>query len=79
MSPRFRRPRTRNRFRVHVIGSGANRKCDCLLALMNIEFEDQRTDAPKLQLFGPSGLVAEKQLGHYRRWVQHLLMLESGV
>jgi hypothetical protein len=50
---------------VHVIGSASNRKRDCLLALMNIEFEEERTGAPKLQLFGPSGLVAEKQLEDY--------------
>jgi hypothetical protein len=35
---------------------------DCLLALMNIEFEDDRAGTPRLQLFGASGLAAEKQL-----------------
>jgi hypothetical protein len=62
---------------VHVIGSATNRKRDCLLALMNIEFEDDRTGAPKLQLFGPSGLVAEKQLGDYPPLAcRHLLVSE---
>jgi len=50
---------------VHVIGTAANRKRDCLLAIMNIEFEEERAGAPKLQLFGPTGLVAEKQLGDF--------------
>jgi len=49
----------------HVMGRGAARKRDCLLALMNIEFGEEHTGTPKLQLFGPSGLVAEKQLGDF--------------
>ena len=48
-----------------VRGSKENRQYDCLLALMNIEFEDERTGTPKLQLFGSSGLVAEKSLGEF--------------
>jgi hypothetical protein len=46
----------------HVIGTASNRKRDCVLAIMNIEFEDEQTGHPKLQLFGQSGVVAEKQL-----------------
>ncbi len=49
----------------HVIGSAAARKRDCLLAVMNIEFEDNFTGSPRLQVFGPGGLVAEKQLGEF--------------
>ena len=37
-------------------------KRDCVLAIMNIEFQGDAAGVPKLQLFGPSGLVAEKQL-----------------
>ena len=37
-------------------------KRDCILAIMNIEFEDDFAGNPKLQLFGPSGLVGEKLL-----------------
>jgi hypothetical protein len=62
---------------VHVIGNAANRKRDCLLAMMNIEFEEEQTGAPKLQLFGPSGLVAEKQLGDFPPLAcRHLLVSE---
>jgi hypothetical protein len=50
---------------VHVIGTAANRKRDCLLALMNIEFEGDQTDVPLLQLFGPRGLVAERRLAEF--------------
>jgi hypothetical protein len=61
----------------HVIGSAANRKRDCLLALMNIEFEDDNTGAPKLQVFGPSGLVAEKQLPDFPSLAcRHMLLSE---
>lgn len=49
----------------HVIGTAAARKRDCLLAVMNIEFEDRFTGAPRLQIFGPTGLVAEKQLDDF--------------
>ncbi len=49
----------------HIIGSAAARKRDCLLAVMNIEFEDNFTGTPRLQLFGPGGLVAEKQLADF--------------
>ncbi len=49
----------------HVIGGADSRKRDCLLAIMNIEFEDNSTGTPRLQVFGPAGLVAEKQLGEF--------------
>ncbi|SPE43511.1 hypothetical protein SBA3_950002 [Candidatus Sulfopaludibacter sp. SbA3] len=49
----------------HVIGPAAARKRDCLLAVMNIEFEDNFTGTPRLQVFGPTGLVAEKPLGDF--------------
>jgi hypothetical protein len=61
----------------HIIGSAANRKRDCVLALMNIEFGDDRTGAPKLQLFGPQGLAAEKQLGDFPPLAcRHLVLSE---
>lgn len=43
---------------VHV----AKGKRDCLLAVMNIEFEDDQTGTPRLQVFGPGGLLGEKAL-----------------
>lgn len=49
----------------HVIGPAGARKRDCLLAVMNIEFEDDFTGTPRVQVFGPSGLVAEKQLADF--------------
>jgi hypothetical protein len=49
----------------HVIGTAAARKRDCVLAIMNIEFEDDFTGTPRLQLFGPAGLVGEKQLADF--------------
>jgi hypothetical protein len=62
---------------VHVMGTAVKRQRDCLLALMNIEFEEERTGAPKLQLFGPTGLVVEKQLGDYPPLAcRHLLVSE---
>jgi hypothetical protein len=61
----------------HVIGSSSNRKRDCVLAIMNIEFGDDQTGAPKLQLFGPQGLVAEKQLGDFPPLAcRHLVLSE---
>jgi hypothetical protein len=61
----------------HVIGSASSRRRDCLLALMNIEFEDDNTGTPKLQIFGPSGLVAEKQLPDFPPLAcRHLLLSE---
>jgi hypothetical protein len=49
----------------HVIGPAAARQRDCLLAVMNIEFEDNFTGTPRIQVFGPAGLVAEKQLAGF--------------
>jgi hypothetical protein len=61
----------------HVIGGAGSRKRDCLLAVMNIEFEEEHTGTPKLQLFGPGGLVAEKQLGDFPPLAcRHLLVSE---
>jgi hypothetical protein len=61
----------------HIIGGRSNRKRDCLLAIMNIEFEDDNTGAPRLQLFGPAGLVGEKQLGDFPPLAcRHLLLSE---
>ena len=48
-----------------IRGRSPNRKRDTLLAVMNIEFEAKNTGSPKLQLFGPSGLIAEKSLGEF--------------
>lgn len=47
---------------VQLIGSPAARHRDCILAIMNIEFEDNQTGNPLLQLFGPNGVMAEKKL-----------------
>jgi hypothetical protein len=61
----------------YVIGSASSRKRDCVLAIMNIEFEDDQTGTPKLQLFGPRGLVAEKQLGDFPPLAcRHLVLSE---
>ena len=50
---------------IQVRGSVENRKYDSLLAIMNIEFEDKNAANPKLQVFGPGGLLAEKQLPEF--------------
>jgi len=50
---------------VHLIGTPAAPKRDCILAIMNIEFEDNQTGAPLLELFGPEGRVAEKKLDEF--------------
>jgi len=61
----------------HIIGGPGNRKRDCLLSLMNIEFEDDVTGVPMLQLFGPGGLVAERQLDAFAPLAcRHLLLSE---
>ena len=60
-----------------VRGRGDKRKQDCLLAVMNIEFEEERAGQPRIELFGPSGLVAEKLLGEFPPLAcRHLLMSE---
>jgi hypothetical protein len=59
----------------HVIGGASARKRDCLLAIMNIEFEDDHTDAPLLQVFGPQGLAGEKRLDDFPPLAcRHLLL-----
>jgi hypothetical protein len=50
----------------HVIGTAASRKRDCLLAIMNIEFEDSAAGAPALQLFGSGGMIAERKLDDFQ-------------
>lgn len=62
---------------MQVRGRGEQRHRDTLLAVMNIEFADERTGAPRLQLFGGSGLVAEKQLAELPPLAcRHYLMSE---
>jgi hypothetical protein len=57
----------------HIIAG----KRDCLLAIMNIEFEDDNTGTPALQLFGPSGLAGERKLGDFPPLAcRHLLLSE---
>lgn len=59
----------------HVIGAPHSRKRDCLLAVMNIEFEDEHTESPLLQVFGPQGLVGERKLGDFAPLAcRHLLL-----
>lgn len=48
-----------------VRGTAADRRYDSLLAVMNIEFTEERNGSPKLQLFGPQGFMAEKALGEF--------------
>jgi hypothetical protein len=52
-------------------------KRDSLLAVMNIEFEEDNTGTPTLQLFGPTGLVGEKRLGDFPPLAcRHMLLSE---
>jgi hypothetical protein len=61
----------------HVIGGASNRKRDCVLAIMNIEFEEDQTGTPKIQLFGPQGLAGEKQLADFAPLAcRHLVLSE---
>lgn len=61
----------------HVIGGARGRKRDCLLAVMNIEFEDDNTGVPTLQVFGPQGLAGEKRLPDFPPLAcRHLLLSE---
>jgi hypothetical protein len=58
-------------------GPPGARKRDSVLAVMNIEFQNDITGAPKLQLFGPSGLIAEKSIGEFKPLAcRHLLLSE---
>jgi hypothetical protein len=62
---------------VHVMGDAAHRHRDCLLALMNIEFQDDFTGTPALQLFGPSGLLGERKVNDFPPLAcRHLLVSE---
>jgi hypothetical protein len=62
---------------VQVRGSAASRKLDSILAIMNIEFEDKNSAFPTLQIFGPGGLVATKQLEEFPPLAcRHLLVSE---
>jgi len=62
---------------VHVMGDAAHRRRDCLLAVMNIEFEDDFTGTPVVELFGPSGLLAERKLTDFPPLAcRHLLVSE---
>jgi hypothetical protein len=59
----------------HVIGPAHARQRDCLMAIMNIEFEDQHADAPLLQVFGPRGLAGERKLDDFAPLAcRHLLL-----
>jgi hypothetical protein len=58
-------------------GTGTERQRETVLALMNIEFEEERTGSPRLQLFGGSGLLAEKALGEFPPLAcRHLVLSE---
>jgi hypothetical protein len=57
----------------HLIHS----KRDCVLAVMNIEFEEENTGTPVVQLFGPGGLVGERKLADFAPLAcRHLLLSE---
>ena len=48
-----------------------------VLAVMNIEFQEEHTGSPKIQLFGPSGLIAEKSIGEFKPLAcRHFLLSE---
>jgi len=59
----------------HVIGGARDRRRHCLLAIMNIEFEDENTGVPLVQVFGPRGLAGEKRLPDFPPLAcRHLLL-----
>ena len=59
----------------HVMGGARDRKRDCLLAIMNIEFEDDNAGTPVVQVFGPQGLAGEKRLADFPPLAcRHLLL-----
>jgi hypothetical protein len=76
----YRQVENRGALASDYIVSGAHilkGKRDCLLAIMNIEFEDDFTGTPRLQLFGPQGLAGEKQLSDFPPLAcRHLLLSE---
>jgi len=58
-------------------GRPGARKRDSILAVMNIEFQEEHVGTPKLQLFGPNGLIAEKSIGEFKPLAcRHLLLSE---
>jgi hypothetical protein len=76
----YRQVESRGGLASDYIVSGAHLipgKRDCLLAIMNIEFEEDHTGTPVLQLFGPSGLAAERRLDDFAPLAcRHLLLSE---
>lgn len=76
----YRQVDARGNLASDYIVSGAHlirKKRDCLLAIMNIEFEDDFTGTPHLELFGPNGLVAERRLDDFPPLAcRHLLISE---
>jgi hypothetical protein len=74
----YRQADTRAALASDYIVSGAHiipGKRDSLLAIMNIEFEEDNTGTPTLQLFGPTGLVGEKRLEDFPPLAcRHLLL-----
>ena len=64
----YRQAEERGGLASDYIVSGAHMipgKRDCLLAIMNIEFEDDNTGTPVIQLFGPDGLAGERRLDDF--------------
>ncbi|HUF22727.1 MAG TPA: hypothetical protein VMN81_01275 [Vicinamibacterales bacterium] len=60
-----------------VRGSAADRRYDCVLAVMNIGLGDNLTGAPRIQLFSDHGLVGEKLLGDFPELAcRHYLLSE---
>jgi hypothetical protein len=60
---------------VQIRSSDGQPRRDAVLAVMNIEFQHDITGAPKLQLFGPEGLMAEKSIGEFPPLAcRHLLL-----
>ena len=76
----YRQAETRGALASDYIVSGAHLikgKRDCLLAIMNIEFEEDNTGTPTIQLFGPAGLAGEKRLEDFPPLAcRHLLLSE---
>lgn len=76
----YRQVEARGGLASDYIVSGAHmipNKRDCLLAIMNIEFEDDNTATPVLQLFGPNGLAGERRLDDFAPLAcRHLLLSE---
>ena len=61
----------------HIIGGATDRKRDCVLAIMNIEFEEDNTGTPEIEVFGPNGIVGTRQLSDFPPLAcRHLLLSE---